>query len=765
MNKSKDNTNTLEIKEKSENNSTESEYFRKIIRDELQLTDKDVCITGAYRDEPGKFMKLPLFSPCKEGFKIHYYSPEGYVQEFTNSNRKLRNYERIRYAKPNPNKYSQPAGSGVFPFITPRIIEKYKAGEKIKILYLVEGEKKAMAGDKHLGLDIMGIGGIQNFVDKDTNELHPDIVKVIERCGVTNVVLLFDADCLNITDDFEKDLATRPTSFYSAIKRFKEYCKPLNVDLYFAHILPDLAKVAKGLDDLIMLPDTNKAQLKKELGLFTTGKSMHLHWDNISDNSIFKIYGYFGLNNVDDFYRKHENDIGEKEFVFRNTKYFYDGKKLQVSWYGEAQQYLRVGTNYYKRGHLINAQGKTEETLLNWSPGEINRDHYNNKAFFREIPKVDVFCNVPDHTENFKKVITIERDGLRTLAYNRYFKLQHQPREGECPYILKFLRHIANSTNLRGESLYPFLLDWLTLCYIRPTQMLPVLCLVSKERNTGKSTFLHFCRLLFNENATILDNERFTGKFTSHYISKLIIGVDESFIPVDKEHMKERIKNLATGKRQWLEYKGKDAQEIDFFGKLILCSNNERNFMQIDLGENRHCVLKVNSLENDDTRLLEKMEKEVPAFLYFLKHRQLHHNEEKSRSWFDFDAFTTQAMLDVQETTKDRIERELDEHIREVFNANENESVLEFTPKDIAMQLNDYLPYKVAPTRIKDILRNRGVEPEKLKRYNLYGVSGLLIKDKAGTPYLFDRKDWVKNEESTEKEAVIENKRSDDLPF
>lgn len=748
----KDNVITLDNNQIQEKKVT---YFEKRIYHELQL-DKDKISTSArWRHEPGKYRSLPLVYEAEGNIKLLYIDPQGFVQQYEDSRGKLKDFYRTRLAEPKPDKngnirkYTQPYKSGVFPFLTPGILNKYKDKTAITTLFIVEGELKALAADFHLGVDIIGLGGIHNFVEKEINELHRDIKDIIEQCKVKNIVLIFDADCLELTEDLEKDLYHRPYSFYTAIKRFKEYCKPLNVDLYFTHIKSEYIEIAKGLDDLIVYSKTNRDMLKKELSLFTTGQKKYLECKNISDNSISVIYSYLGLDNVKSFYEKHEKKIQEREFIFKNTRYYHDGEKLKVSWYGEASQFMRVGTNYYKQAHLINAQKKAEETLLDWTPAEINRDYLSNKEFFNQIPKYDVFCNVPDHSEKYQKIITVERDGIKTVAYNRYFKLEHVPEKGEYPNIEKFLSHIANSTNLKGESLFPFLLDWLTLCYLKPTQMLPVLCLVSKERNTGKSTFLQFLRLLFNENATILDNERFTGKFTSHYITKLIIGVDESFIPVEKDVMKERIKNLAVGKRQWLEAKGKNALEIEFFGKLVLCSNNENNFMKIDIGENRHCVLKMKVLENDDTRLLEKMEKEIPAFFYHLKNRPLYYNEEKSRSWFDFEVFMTETMLDVQDRTKTMLERELDRFIKDCFISSDL-SELEFSAKDLSKAINEEIPHKTSPVRISDILKERGMKPQTKKRYDLYNFSYEFNEfektSKTGTPYLFLREEWLNNE-------------------
>ena len=72
----------------------------------------------------------------------------------------------------------------------------------------------------------------------------------------------------------------------------------------------------------------------------------------------------------------------------------------------------------------------------------------------------------------------------------------------------------------------------------------------------------------------------FRSNFNAEWANKLIIGVDETFL--DRKEDSERIKSLSTSKYYKIEAKGQDRQEIEFFGKFILCSNNEDNFIMID---------------------------------------------------------------------------------------------------------------------------------------------------------------------------------------
>ena len=80
----------------------------------------------------------------------------------------------------------------------------------------------------------------------------------------------------------------------------------------------------------------------------------------------------------------------------------------------------------------------------------------------------------------------------------------------------------------------------------------------------------------------ILDSERISSHFTSPWAGKLIVAVDESLIDTDKPTVTNRLKMIATNPTIPLEGKGKDAKEVPNISKLIMCSNDESNFMKID---------------------------------------------------------------------------------------------------------------------------------------------------------------------------------------
>ena len=174
-----------------------------------------------------------------------------------------------------------------------------------------------------------------------------------------------------------------------------------------------------------------------------------------------------------------------------------------------------------------------------------------------------------------------------------------------------------------------------------PLQKLPILLLVSEERNTGKSTFLNFLKLLFEANVTFNTNENFRSQFNDDWNGKLVIVVDE--VLLNKREDSERLKNLSTTYNYKMEAKGRDREEVSFFAKFVLCSNNEYLPVVIDPGETRYWVRKIPKLTTDDTTFLEKIRYEIPAFLHALTYRQLSTAEE-SRMWFAPGLIDTDAL-------------------------------------------------------------------------------------------------------------------------
>lgn len=328
--------------------------------------------------------------------------------------------------------------------------------------------------------------------------------------------------------------------------------------------------------------------------------------------------------------------------------------------------FVRVGTTLYKIVNQPRLNGGYVKKRIVWNNETLRQDY--GKDYLANVPKYDGFCTVPDHV-NYRQVI----DNFLNL----YEPIGHQPKEGDFSHIQALLHHIF------GEQ-YELGMDYLQLLYLQPIQKLPILLLVSEERNTGKSTFLNFLKAMFRNNVTFNTNEDFRSQFNSDWAGKLIIVVDE--VLLNRREDSERLKNLSTTLSYKVEAKGKDRDEIAFFAKFVLCSNNERLPVIIDPGETRYWVRKIHHLENDDTHFLQKLIEEIPAFLYFLQHRTLI-TQNVSRMWFSPKQTETAALLKIIRCNKSKYEVEAAELIKEIMECMEIDS-FSFCLNDLLILLN-----------------------------------------------------------------------------
>jgi hypothetical protein len=389
--------------------------------------------------------------------------------------------------------------------------------------------------------------------------------------------------------------------------------------------------------------------------------------------------------------------------------------------------YLRIGTDYYKVCNVPLLSGDQIKALVKWSKGEIITD--KGKDFLQTIKKYDGFVTIPDH-QNYKQEIN--------AFYNEYEKIEHPLKKGDFPNTKLFLQHIF------GEQ-YDLGIDYLTILWQKPTQILPILCLVSDSRNTGKTSFLNWLKLIFQCNMTINKNEDFRSRFNSDWSSKLIIAIDE--VLLDRREDSERIKNLSTASSYKTESKGKDKVETNFFGKFILCSNNEENFIQIDEKEIRYWVIKVNSFVKEDVDMLKKLAYEIPYFLYFLNSRKIE-SERQTRMWFTKQQIYTPALDKVVKGNKTYLSQEIREILIDDFITFEVD-VLKYTASDLLEKLIKSsirsTIFKVAKSLKEEygLVAKNGSYPKYFPSLNVNQKTIVDFETKKGRYFEFFKKDFV----------------------
>ena len=393
--------------------------------------------------------------------------------------------------------------------------------------------------------------------------------------------------------------------------------------------------------------------------------------------------------------------------------------------------YLRVGTTYYKTIEKPTISGDKLQILTKWSRETIIHDH--EKKYLGKIPKYDGFCCIPEHI-NYRKFI----DGF----YNLYNEIPFQPASGEIqkeniPFSINFMSHIF------GEQL-EFGLDYIKILLLYPTQILPILCLVSKERSTGKTTFIKWMKEVFGLNMTYIKGDSFGSQFNSDWASMLLVAIDEVFF--DKKEITERLKYLSTTNKDKIEAKGKDREEAEFFAKFILCSNNEDNFIQIDENEIRFWIRKINPIKQENTEFLKNLIAEIPAFLKFLKDRKFS-TQKFTRMWFTPAQIRTKALQKLVFKNANKLELKIIELLYEFFESNEDQEI-HVVPQDILSMVNRmFRPTYWTRNDVRNVLKDSWkLEPQKngltYIRYDI-DFSGNFYQNNAVGRFFTIKKDFI----------------------
>lgn len=346
-----------------------------------------------------------------------------------------------------------------------------------------------------------------------------------------------------------------------------------------------------------------------------------------------------------------------------------------------AKSYIRVGDNYLKEVLKPNKNGELIRAFLGRNKDTVNDDI--GKELRLSVKKYEGYCNVPSHI-NYQKEI----GGF----FNEYFELSHRPHPGSFDTIAGLLHHLF------GVNHYEFILDYLQLLYLKPTQRLPILLLESEERNTGKSTFGNLLKLMFQDNAIKVGNTEFNSAFNALWATRLLIIVDETSL--EKKELMEQIKKNSTETGQIpVNDKGVKLRLVDFYGKYVFMSNEEGKALPIQKGEIRFAVFKIKPLVEsgliDNPNIESNILSEIPAFLNYLLNRKLHHKED-GRMYFPFKVYKTDQLERYYENSLSVVAKAIKELVKDTFEAFPREKLLKFSTRNIIREIEESKRLKYA---------------------------------------------------------------------
>ncbi|HEX7412805.1 MAG TPA: primase-helicase family protein [Bacteroidia bacterium] len=308
-------------------------------------------------------------------------------------------------------------------------------------------------------------------------------------------------------------------------------------------------------------------------------------------------------------------------------------------------EFIRVASDYFEvititdniKGHTTKRRFMRPRTVTSLIH-EFGAEFWY-KTIDKATKKYDTFINVPDNTKTYKQVFG--------SCYNIYHPMAHKASldATNCPETLNFLKHIF------GEQLETGI-DYIKLLYEKPKQRLPILCLVSEENGTGKSTFTKFLKDIFTHSMAIVSGDDIENNYTSCFADKLIVACEESFFNTSKNS--SLIKTINSSDKIKFNAKGLSRMELDCFIKFVLTSCNEDNFLIAKKEDKNIWVRKLTTPTNPKENLINLLAEEIPNFLNYLNKRTLV-NTNESMFYFSPEVIHTSALTKLIKGNKTKL--------------------------------------------------------------------------------------------------------------
>lgn len=435
------------------------------------------------------------------------------------------------------------------------------------------------------------------------------------------------------------------------------------------------------------------------------------------------------LSNAFDLIRIHKFGDGDESFNSMEDFCLTDDKVKQAVINGSVSEaksdfteektcnYIRVGISYYKKILKADRQGIEKEELKVWNRNTIIEDH--KRSFLKVIPKFDDFVMKPNN---------LEIQSVINNCYNLYSKFTHTPKPGEWIWTERLMQHIFGDQYDQG-------MRYMQMLYLHPERSTIILAIVSQKKGTGKTTFVNWINMLFDANVALISSTDFISSFNP-YGTKNIIVIEETLL--EKKLSIEKLKALATAKHIQINEKFVAQYKIPFYGKVILTSNNEDRFAQIDEEEIRFFVRKVGMPKHENHKIEDDLLIEIPAFLDHLKSLPPV-DWSVSRSGFTNEELANEALHTVVEESRSTLYKDLEIIIIDFFDNNEDREFFFATPTNFKIDFF-FSNNNITTSYISRVLRKEfKMEAEKVQRYKPFNEE----TEQVGRPYCFYREDFV----------------------
>lgn len=330
-------------------------------------------------------------------------------------------------------------------------------------------------------------------------------------------------------------------------------------------------------------------------------------------------------------------------------------------------QIIRVGNDVMELIIIPDTHGNPHTALVGRTR-EVIKERFGN-ATLNQAPYYDALAVVPSHTD-YKQVVG--------NCWNIYHRLEIKPSKAEHPMCNMLMKRIFGEQEALGW-------DYLTLLYRKPTQVLPVLCLVSPENHTGKSSFGNALSYLFGANVGFYSQDDLNSTFNG-WIKSLVAVFEEIS---DAKKTLNKIKAMSTAKKSSINEKYKPQVDFEPFVKLVILSNNAETMLKATEFDIRYWIRRLQPLTAEEyiPNFDDRLRAETPAVLYTLATREMA-TADQSRMYFSADAIKTDALAVVVENSLSDLAKTIKEWIADK-SAELDGHEFAFTATELANELRE----------------------------------------------------------------------------
>jgi len=354
------------------------------------------------------------------------------------------------------------------------------------------------------------------------------------------------------------------------------------------------------------------------------------------------------------------------------------------NYFGKDHGFIKVADRYLKVITIEDRDGFERLELNGFDKREIIEE--NGKEFIKHIPKFKALVNRPSY-DNYEPIIK--------GCYNMFHPVAVTPKESDLTWTMRLLQHVFGDHLPQG-------LDYMKILCAHPDKRTKILCIISAERETGKTTFINWMKMLFGHNSVLIDGADLSRDFNMHYSTKNVIIIDEAF--VEKSKVVEKLKTLHSAKYMILNGKYIPQTQVDFYGKFVFASNNEDKFMRIQSEETRFWVRKVKKPKFHNTNIEKDLIKEIPAFFYFMENYSLRH-EWLTRDYFGDGETDTDELYNTKYHSKNWLYKDIKSIMEEWFLEHENEEVW-VSQKDLLNYLSENGSKAPERSYLSEVMKN-----------------------------------------------------------